>query len=238
MLWLRSALFNICFMLSTVIFSIILLLARLFGFRACWFWARAWSASTFWLLRLICGIRLEIEGREHFPDEACVVMAKHQSAAETVAMPILVPAYVWVLKRELYSIPIFGWALRAIGTIAIRRSSPAEAVKQLIRQGTSFLQQGRWVVIFPEGTRSASGTTGKYQPGGVVLAQKAGTGILPMAHNAGVCWPKRGFIKRPGTIHVRFLPFISAEEVDASKRNDLLERLKLEIESATRELGG
>ena len=239
MLWLRSALFNTLFMLSTPIFSLILLLARPFGFGASWFLARAWSASTFWLLRMICGIRLVIEGQEHFPKEACVVMAKHQSAAETVAMPILVPPYVWVLKRELYNIPIFGWALRAIGTIAIRRSSPAEAVKQLIRQGTSFLkEQGRWVVIFPEGTRSAVGTTGKYQPGGVVLAQKAGVGILPMAHNAGSCWPKRGFIKRPGTIHVRFLPYIPAEDVTASQRNELLERLKTEIESASRDLGG
>lgn len=238
MLWLRSALFNILFILSTLLFSIILLLARPFGFGASWFWAKMWSQSAFWMLRRLCGIRLVIEGREHFPDHACVVMAKHQSAAETVAMPILVPPYVWVLKRELYNIPVFGWALRAIGTIAIRRGSPAEAVRQLIRQGSAFLQQDRWVVIFPEGTRSATGTTGKYQPGGVVLAQKARTGILPMAHNAGVCWPKRGFLKRPGTIHVKFLPFIPAEEVAASQRNELLERLKTEIESATRELGG
>jgi len=238
MLWIRSTLFNLCFMLSTVVFSTILMISRIFGFHATWFWAKTWSASTFWLLRLLCGIRLKIDGKEHFPSEACVVMAKHQSAAETVAMPILVPPYVWILKRELYYIPIFGWALKVLGTIAIRRGSPREAIKQVIKQGISFLKLGRWVVIFPEGTRSAAGETGQYQPGGVILAQKAGVGILPMAHNAGVCWPKRGYIKRPGTIHVRFLPYISAAEVTASKRNDLLEQLKNDIESATRELGG
>jgi 1-acyl-sn-glycerol-3-phosphate acyltransferase len=238
MLWIRSTLFNLCFMLSTVVFSTILIISRIFGFHAVWFWAKTWSTSTFWLLRVLCGIRLKIDGTEHFPTEACVVMAKHQSAAETVAMPILVPPYVWILKRELYYIPFFGWALNIIGTIAIRRGSPREAIKQVIKQGTSFLRLGRWVVIFPEGTRSSAGETGQYQPGGVILAQKAGVGILPMAHNAGICWPKRGYIKRPGTIHVRFLPYISAEEVTSSRRNDLLEQLKNDIESTTRELGG
>jgi len=189
-------------------------------------------------LRLICGIRLQVEGRENFPDEACVVMAKHQSAAETIAMPILVPPYVWILKRELFHIPFFGWALAAIGTIAIRRGNPREAIKQVIQQGSAFLKRGRWVVIFPEGTRSAPGVAGHYQPGGVVLAQKAGAGILPMAHNAGRCWPKRGFIKTPGVIRVRFLPYIPAEEVKAANRTTLLKRLQTEIEAATTELGG
>jgi 1-acyl-sn-glycerol-3-phosphate acyltransferase len=237
-LFIRSLIFNLLFMISTVIFSTLVLLFRIFGFSASWFWARAWSGLTFTMLRLICGIRLEVEGREHFPQEACVVMAKHQSAAETIAMPILVPAYVWILKRNLLYIPFFGWALAVMGTIAIRRGNPREAIKQVIQQGEGFLKQGRWVVIFPEGTRTAPGERGKYQPGGISLAQKAEVGILPMAHNAGVCWPKRGFIKKPGTIRVRFLPFISAEEVAAAKRNDLLTRLETDIEAATTELGG
>ena len=238
MLFIRSLIFNLLFMVSTVVFSTLVLLFRIFGFNASWFWARAWSGLTFFMLRLICGIRLEVEGREHFPDKACVVMSKHQSAAETIAMPILVPAYVWILKRNLLYIPFFGWALAVMGTIAIRRGNPREAIKQVIQQGEGFLKQERWVVIFPEGTRTAPGEKGKYQPGGISLAQKAETGILPMAHNAGVCWPKRGFIKKPGTIRVRFLPFIPAEEVAAAKRNDLLNRLETDIEAATAELGG
>ncbi len=238
MLLIRSALFNLCFMLLTVLYSTLLILSRPFGFHAAWFWGKAWSASILWLARVICGIRLEIEGREHLPDEPCVVLAKHQSAFETIAMPQLTPPFVWVLKRELFYIPIFGWALWALNAIAIRRSNPREALKQVLSQGSSFLKHGRWVIVFPEGTRTAPGQTGNYQASGIMLAHKADVGILPMAHNAGWCWPKQGFIKRPGTIRIRFLPFIAAEKVHETPRNALLEQLKENIESSCRELGG
>ncbi|MDX8410430.1 MAG: lysophospholipid acyltransferase family protein [Mariprofundaceae bacterium] len=238
MLLFRSILFNTCFFLITPLYSILLILSRPFGFSSAWFWARAWSASTLFLVRVLCGIYVEIEGQEHLPDEACVVMAKHQSAFETIAMPGLVPPFVWIFKRELFHIPIFGWALWVLDAIAIRRGNPREAIKQVILQGKGFLSASRWVVVFPEGTRTPVGETGHYQPGGIVLAQKAGVGILPMAHNAGSCWPKRGFIKQPGVIRVRFLPFIPAEDVAAVKRNELLEELKHQIEGATRQLDG
>ncbi len=238
MLIIRSALFNLCFMVLTPLFSLLLILFRPFGFSASWVWAKLWSNTTFLLLRLLCGIRIVIEGKEHMPDHACVVMAKHQSAAETVAMPILVPPYTWILKRELFYIPFFGWALALMGAIGIRRGSPREAIKQVIKDGTARLKEQRWVVVFPEGTRATAGTTGNYQPGGVILAQKAKSGILPMAHNAGALWPKRGFIKTPGTITFLFLPFIPAEEVASVKRAELMARLEKDIEAATRQLGG
>lgn len=238
MLLIRSALFNLCFFILTPICSLMVLLFRPFGFSASWFWAKLWSQTMLGLARLLCGIKVEIEGREHFPAEACVVMAKHQSAMETIAMPMLVPPYTWILKRELFYIPFFGWALAAMGTIGIRRGNPREAIKQVIEQGKARLAQNRWVVIFPEGTRSAVNTTGNYQPGGVIVAQKAGAAILPMAHNAGAHWPKRGFIKTPGTVTFRFLPLIDAETVSATKRNDLLTNLEQQIENNTRELGG
>ncbi len=238
MLFFRSALFNLCFFLLTPLCSILILIFRPFGFQASWFWATSWSKTVLWLAKVICGIRIEIEGKEHFPDEACVVMAKHQSALETIAMPALIPPYAWILKRELFYIPIFGWALAVMGTIAIRRGNPREAIKQVIEQGKARLAKKRWVVIFPEGTRSAAGTTGNYQPGGVVVAQKAGAAILPMTHNAGVRWPKRGFIKHPGTVTFRFLPLIPAESVATSKRNELLDKLEQSIESGCRDLGG
>jgi len=238
MLLIRSAIFNLCFFILTPVASLLVLLFRPFGFPASWFWARLWSRTLLWLARIICGIKIEIEGREHFPDGACVVMAKHQSAMETIAMPMLVPPYAWILKRELFYIPLFGWALASMGTIAIRRGNPREAIKQVIEQGKARLAQSRWVVIFPEGTRSTVGTTGNYQPGGVVVAQKAGAAILPMAHNAGAHWPKRGFIKTPGTVTFKFLPLIDAETVTATKRNDLLQQLETNIEAETRKLGG
>ncbi len=238
MLLIRSTLFNLFFFILTPTCSLMVLLFRPFGFSASWFWAKLWSRTMLGLARILCGIRVEIEGLEHFPDEACVVMAKHQSAMETIAMPMLVPPYTWILKRELFYIPFFGWALAAMGTIGIRRGNPREAIKQVIEQGKARLAQNRWVVIFPEGTRSAVGTTGNYQPGGVIVAQKAGASILPMAHNAGAHWPKRGFIKTPGTVTFRFLPLIDSETVTATKRSDLLERLEKDIEAETRKLGG
>jgi len=238
MLILRSTLFNLCFFMITPVFSALLIASRPFGFSAAWFWGRAWSAATLGLARIICGIRLRVEGAEHQPDAACVVLAKHQSAFETIAMPSLVPPFTWVLKRSLFYIPVFGWSLRALNGIAIRRSNPREALKQVLEQGKRFLGEGRWVVIFPEGRRIRTGATGQYQASGIMLARKAGSGILPMAHNAGACWPKRGFIKHPGTIRVRFLPYITPEEVAATPRNDLLERIKTDIETATRDLGG
>ena len=238
MLLVRSALFNLFFFVLTPIFSILILLFRPFGFSVSWFWAKLWSQIMLGLARIICDIKVEIEGREHFPAKACVVMAKHQSAMETIAMPMLVPAYAWILKRELFYIPIFGWALAVMDAIAIRRGNPREAIKQVIEQGKQRLAENRWVVIFPEGTRSAVGTTGNYQPGGLVVAHKAGAAILPMAHNAGAHWPKRGFIKMPGTVTFKFLPLIDAETVSATKRSDLLQQLETAIETETRKLGG
>jgi len=220
----------------TALFSSLVLMSRPFGFGAAWFWARGWTRAILSAVRWLCGIHLTVEGREHLPAEACVVLAKHQSALETIAMPWLVPPYVWVLKRELFYIPLFGWALWALNAIAIRRSNAREALKQVLNQGQAFLREGRWVVMFPEGTRVMPGETGTYQASGIMLAKKAGVGILPMAHNSGTVWPKRGFIKRPGVVRVRFLPFIPAGEVARLPRNQLLEKVKSEIESACREL--
>lgn len=238
MLILRSILFNCCFFFLTPFFSILIILLRPFGFNIAWFWAVAWSRTTLFLARIICGIRVEIQGREHVPEQPCVVMAKHQSAWETIAMPSLVSPFVWVLKRELFYIPIFGWALWVLDAIAIRRSNPREALKQIMNQGQEFLERKRWVVIFPEGHRQAQGVTGNYQASGIMLAKREGVGILMMAHNAGHIWPRRGFIKKPGLIRVRFLPFISEEEVTNSSRNAILEKVKEQIESSTREIGG
>jgi len=238
MLILRSTLFNLCFFILTLFFSTLLIVSRPFGFAAAWFWGKVWSASIVGLVRIICGIRLEVEGCEHLPKMPCVVMAKHQSAFETIAMPGLVPPFVWVLKRELFYIPVFGWALWALNEIAIQRANPREALKQVLTQGQCFLERKRWVVIFPEGTRSKPGQTGNYQASGIMLAKKANVGILPMVHNAGVCWPKNGFLKYPGVIRVRFLSFIPAAEVTDMPRNALLKRLQEDIESNTRELGG
>jgi len=236
MLVMRSLIFNIIFTVLTVCFSILVIVSRPFGYSASWFWAKLWTRFLLASLRWVCDIHIRIEGQEHLPQEACVVMAKHQSALETIAMPMLIPSYVWILKRELFYIPLFGWALWVLDAIAIRRGNPREAIKQVNQQGIKFLQQGKWVVIFPEGTRADVGTAGDYKPGGIALAQKAQVGILPIAHNAGVCWRKHAFIKRPGTVTIRFLPFISAQDVQETKRSELMTQLQQEIEQHSIEL--
>ncbi|RMH51131.1 MAG: 1-acyl-sn-glycerol-3-phosphate acyltransferase [Zetaproteobacteria bacterium] len=238
MLILRSALFNLAFFGVTPLFSLALLLVRPWGMGPAWRVARGWSATVLWLARALCGIRLRIEGREHFPDGPCVVVAKHQSALETIAMPLLVPPYVWVLKRILLYIPFFGWALWAIDTIAIDRGTPRQAIKQLLVEGSRRLADGRWVVIFPEGSRSRPGEKLPYRPGGVILAQKARVPLLPLALDSGRCWPKRGFIKRPGLVTFRFLPPIDADTVAAARRDELLAQIEQRIEEECHALLG
>jgi len=236
MLVIRSLCFNIVFALLTAVCSILVCVSRPFGYQASWFWAKLWSSSVLGSLRWICGVSIRIEGQEHFPQEACVVMAKHQSALETIAMPIMIPPYVWILKRELFYLPLFGWALWVLDAIAIRRGNPREAIKQVNTQGMNFLKQGKWVVIFPEGTRSKVGSAGDYKPGGISLAQKAEVGILPLAHNAGLCWSKDAFIKKSGVVTLRFLPMISAQDVQNTPRSELMLQIQETIEKHSLEL--
>jgi len=230
MILLRSALFNLLFFALTPLFSLLLLMVRPVGIDPAWAVAKAWSRTILALAHHICGIKVIIEGREHFPSSPCVVVAKHQSALETIAMPLLIPPYVWVLKRILLYIPLFGWALGAINTIAINRGTPRQALKQLLTEGKQRLQS-HWVVIFPEGSRSKPGEQLPYRPGGIILAQKAGVALLPLALNSGQCWPKRGFIKQPGTVIFRFLPLIDAATVTATNRDALLCQIEQQIES-------
>lgn len=177
-------------------------------------WAR-WQLS---MLKHLCGLDYRVEGRKHLPAGAAVILAKHQSAWETIAFQQIFPPQTWVLKRELMWIPLFGWALALLRPIAIDRGAGRVAIEQVIEQGRERLQSGIWVVVFPEGTRMAPGTRRRYGIGGAALAAASGYPVVPVAHNAGSFWPRRGFLKRPGTIRVVIGPVIdshgrSAEEI-------------------------
>ena len=163
----------------------------------------AWYAHLVipWL-RITCGISHQIEGRKNIPDSPCVLLVKHQSAWETVALQTIFPPQTWVLKKELLYIPIFGWGLWASKPIAIDRSAKVNALDQVVTQGKQILAEGRWIVLFPEGTRVAYGQKGKYSVGGAKLAIEAGVPVIPVAHNAGRLWGKRSFLKSPGVINV------------------------------------
>lgn len=163
---------------------------------------RLWSRITMWLARWVLGIRYHVIGLEHLPKGPCVVLAKHQSAWETIAFQLFMPPLAFVLKKELLKIPFFGWGLAMTSPIAIDRNAGREALKTLEEQGRQRLAQGFWVVIFPEGSRMPPGVRGRYNVGGAWLAVKAGVPVLPVAHNAGRLWGKNAFIKRAGEITV------------------------------------
>lgn len=163
---------------------------------------RLWSRIIIWLARWVLGIRYRVVGLEHLPKGPCVVLAKHQSAWETIAFQLFMPPLAFVLKRELLRIPFFGWGLAMTSPIAIDRTAGREALKALEVQGRERLQQGFWVVVFPEGSRMPPGERGRYNIGGAWLAVKAGVPVLPVAHNAGRLWGRNSLIKRAGEITV------------------------------------
>ena len=159
-----------------------------------------WARSMLWWLKVTCNITYQVKGAEKIPTTPCVILAKHQSAWETLAFQQIFPSLVFVMKRELLWIPFFGWGLAMTSPIAINRNAGREALKQLVSVGKERLKKGFWVVIFPEGTRIAPHHQGKFHIGGAWLASGAKATVLPVAHNAGLYWPKNSFIKNPGVI--------------------------------------
>ena len=183
-----------------------------------------WSRMVLWLARVLCGIRWRVEGQEHLPRRPAVILAKHQSAWETMAFQIIFPPQVYLLKRELLWLPFFGWGLALTSPIAIDRSRGTAALRRLVRLGRERLGRGFWVVVFPEGTRIPPGERRRYQPGGAMLAEHSGAPVVPVAHNAGLLWPRNALLKRQGTITVRIGPTIESAGRDAKTINRLAEQ--------------
>lgn len=218
MLFLRSSLFFIGQLITAPIFTLIALLAWPVNPILRNQLISGWARSMIWWLRVTCNVRHEISGMENIPDTPCIILAKHQSTWETFAFQAIFPTQVYVLKRELLWIPIFGWGLAMTSPIAINRASGREALKQLVSKGQARLAQGLWVVIFPEGTRMRPHQQGKYHIGGAWLACQTKTPVLPVAHNAGQCWPK-GFIKQAGVIKLHIGPAIATADLKADALN-------------------
>jgi len=193
----------------------------------------AWSRLMVWAAERICGIRYRVIGTENIPREPCIVLAKHESAWETLALQAILPPQVWVVKRELLWIPFFGWGLAMLSPIAIDRKTGPRALKQMVVQGRERLKRGFSIVIFPEGTRAAPGTRGVYQVGGAWLALKTGAPLLPVAHNAGTYWPKNALLKRPGVVTVSIGPLVHA---DGRKAAALMQDMEQWIENETQRI--
>ncbi|CAN4274951.1 PlsC 1-acyl-sn-glycerol-3-phosphate acyltransferase [Methylophilaceae bacterium] len=218
MLFIRSSLFFIGQLITAPLFTLIALLAWPVNPILRNQLISGWARSMIWWLRVTCNVRHEISGMENIPDMPCIILAKHQSTWETFAFQAIFPTQVYVLKRELLWIPIFGWGLAMTSPIAINRTSGREALKQLVSKGQARLAQGLWVVIFPEGTRMRPHQQGKYHIGGAWLACQTKTPVLPVAHNAGHCWPK-GFIKQAGVIKLHIGPAIATADLKADALN-------------------
>ena len=159
-----------------------------------------WPKFANWFLHLSCGIKVEVIGKENLPTEPCVIVSNHQGQWETYSMQYLFHPMCTLLKKELLYIPLWGWAMKMLNPIAINRSRPKEAILQTLEEGSNRLQNGMYVLLFPEGTRVKAGRVGKYARSSFELARRNGVMVLPLCHNSGDCWPAHKFIKKPGKI--------------------------------------
>ncbi len=241
---LRSALFSASMFVSTLVFAVLGTFTLPFRYRRRYAFIRNYARFNLWVLERVCGVRYQVEGREHIPEGPCIVFSKHQSTWETLVMQKLFPPQTWVLKRELLWLPFFGWGLALLKPIAIDRNAGRRAIRQVVEQGIDRLRAGIWVIIFPEGTRLPPGKRIRYRLGGAMLAAKSGYPVLPVAHNAGELWPRGVFIKRSGTVRVVIGPPIasagrSAEAIGAEAEawiEGTMDRITGTARAATRPL--
>jgi 1-acyl-sn-glycerol-3-phosphate acyltransferase len=225
---LRSLIFTTYMMASACLFGAVMALGFWLPYRTQFAIARTWARILFWVLDRLCGLNFIVEGRERIPTGNHIVMSNHTSAWETVAPFLIFPPQVWVLKRELLWIPFVGWGLKLLRPIAINRGEGHRAVNQVIDQGKARLKDGLWIIIFPEGTRVIAGETRKFAVSGALLAVESGKSVVPLSHNAGAFWPRRGFLKKPGTIRV-----VIGEPIESAgkKPRELNEEVKQSIEA-------
>jgi 1-acyl-sn-glycerol-3-phosphate acyltransferase len=197
-----SLLFTVYLFSSVIVYGIAGVLVGPLPGRLTYRVATAWAGSVLCLLKILCRLDYVVEGAEHLERDVCVVLLKHSSSWETIAQLKIFPRQTWVIKRELLWAPILGWVLSVLRPIAIDRKAGRAAVERVIVQGQERLEQGYWVMIFPEGTRVTAGQVKRYGLSGALLAIASGRPVIPVAHNAGEFWPRRGWRKRPGTIRL------------------------------------
>ena len=202
----RSALFALGLSLSILAAGIACLPLLAAPRRAVYALATVWARVVLWLLRTTAGVRHRVVGTVlPDPDARYIYALKHQSAWETIAFLAIAPAFAAVLKEELKRIPIYGWFLDRAGMVPIRRAARGAALKHMLRAARVLVDAGRHLMIMPEGTRMPPGRTGRYHPGVYALYKYLDMPVVPVAHNAGLFWPRRGFLKRPGTVTIEFL---------------------------------
>ncbi len=217
MLFLRSVSFYIGQIVCTILIAPIGIIAFPLDFKKRYYLISQWAVFNLWWLKICCNIRYKVEGRRNIPNEPCIVMCKHQSAFETLALQRIFIPQVWILKKELLKIPIYGWGLASMQPIAIDRNSTIKSFRQIVDQGCERIKRGFWIMIFPEGTRVAPNKNKKYLHGGGMLSEKSGANVVPVAHNAGELWPRTSIIKKPGLITIVIGPVISPKDKNAKE---------------------
>lgn len=222
LMWIRSWLFYAGLVTFTSFYGLLAMASFPLPYVKRYIVVSHWAHVNLWWLKFTCGLDHHIEGWENIPDTPTIVLSKHQSAWETLSLNLIFQPQVWVLKRELLRIPIFGWGLAMLEPIAIDRGARA-AVGQVLSQGRDRLKSGCWVVIFPEGTRVAPGTRARYHVGGARLAERTGYPVVPVAHNAGDYWARNSVLKRPGKIKLVIGPAIESKGRRGSEVNKLAE---------------
>ena len=221
MVTIRSLAYLLAMSLSVVLYSIPL---GVLGWAMPTAWLSTlgaqWARFNLFALRALCGLRFRVSGLEHLPSTNTILLSKHQSTWETIAFLAILPTpQTWVVKQELLRVPLFGWSMARFKPIAIDRNAGRKAIRQLLDQGLRALEDGRWVIIFPEGTRVAAGERGHYGMGGALLAEKAGRAVVPVAHNAGSFWARRDIRKYPGVVEVVIGPPIETRGRRAAEIN-------------------
>lgn len=206
-----SIIFSLYMTLSVMLFTLFYFCVCFLPYKKRAGLLRFWANITLSTLNFCCGIHYRVEGMENIPEKPCLIFSKHQSTLETIVLQTIFIPHVWILKRELFWIPFFGWSLALSKAIAINRSDGKNALRKVTEQGKQRLAEGYWVFIFPEGTRTRPGQKVKYKIGGAKLAQDSGSPILPIAHNSGSVWKKGQFVKNPGEVTFSIGSIIESE---------------------------
>src|SRR5579871_5116 len=229
----RSLLYLAILILVTPPYWALVMLCAPLPRRARWHVIAGWARFATWLARVLLRIRYRVEGLEHIPAEPCVILSKHSSAWETIAFSSIFPAHVYVIKRELVWIPFLGWGLALFSPIAINRANRKQAMHRVTEIGAKRFSQGFSIMMFPEGTRVPVGQRGRYRQGGVTLARNLGAKVLPVAHNAGLVWPRNSLVKYPGCVTVRIGP---AVDVSGAPPDVMMRDIENWIESQVEQL--
>ncbi len=230
--YIGSTLLFVGIFVTATMVGILLILGMLTTFKIRWKIGYAWCAIISWMTKVFCGLTFEVEGMENFdPKQPAIILSNHQSAWETLALRYILPPHSVVIKRELLYLPIWGWSLLTLKSIVINRKNQRASLRAILEQGSRYLNEGLWVLIFPEGTRAPAREVLKFNIGGAMLAHKTGFPVIPVAHNAGDFWPRYSFFKYPGVIKLKIGPVIESKgrkvaEINADAEQWIAQTLK------------